>query len=265
MQNKTALITGATSGIGAEYAKRFAQMGYNLLITGRREEKINALAQEIRQAHHVEVEVVLAELSEKEGVQKVLNCMPGKQIEVLINNAGFGVNSLYQNANLAELEQLAKVNVLAPMEFIHAVLPGMLERHKGTIINVSSAGVYMIIPGNSVYTGAKAFLKYFTEALHLDLMNTGIQVMAVCPGLTHSDIFDRMGMDKSRQVDYGHIKWMSAQDVVDLSLKDLAKNKVISIPGFHTKFISRLMNMLPRKTFYNFMYNFSTKNFKHAD
>ena len=266
MSNKTAVITGATSGIGTAFAEKFAELGYELVITGRRKDTIEAIAAQMREKYGVNVEVILAELSKKEGIQKVVERIKGREIEILVNNAGFGVNSLYQVSDLAVMEQLAKVNVLAPMELIHAVLPGMVERGSGTIINISSESVYIIVPKNAVYSGAKAFLKSFTEGLHLDLMDTGVRVMAVCPGLTHTDFHEKMGMNKSRQTDRGQIKWMSPENVVEAALKDLEKGKVICIPGTHTKMLTHMLNLIPRKSYYKFMYNFSRKNFgKKAD
>jgi len=265
MQNKVAVITGATSGIGAAYASKFAQLGYDLVITGRRKEKIEAVATQIQQEYNVNVEIILAELSETEGLKKVIDFIKEKEIEVLVNNAGFGAKSLYQVSDLSVMERLAKVNVLAPMELIHAVLPGMVKRDRGTIINISSESVYMIIPQNAIYSGAKAFLKSFTEGLHMDLMDTGVKVMAVCPGLTHTDFHEKMGMDKSRQTNRGQIKWMSPEDVVDISLKDLGNGKVVCIPGNHTKILAHLLNIMPRKSYYKFMYNFSRKNFGKKD
>lgn len=266
MRNKTAVITGATSGIGEAFARKFAEQGYDLVITGRRQAKIDAVAEQIRQKYGVNVDVFLAELSEEEGVREVVSYIKGQEIEILVNNAGFGANSLYQISDLAVMEQLAKVNVLAPMELIHAVLPSMVERDKGTIINISSESVYMIVPKNAVYSGAKAFLKSFTEGLYLDLMGTGVRVMALCPGLTHTDFHEKMGMDKSRQTDRGQIKWMSPDEVVEIALNDLEKGKVICIPGKHTKMLTHMLNLMPRKSYYKFMYNFSRKNFgKKAD
>ncbi len=262
MQNKTAVITGSTSGIGAAYADKFAQQGYDLVLTGRRKEKIEEAAAWIRKKYNVKAEVVLAELSQPEGIQKVIDSMKGKTIEILVNNAGFGAVSLYQTADLKVMEQLAKVNVLAPMELIHAVLSGMVERGSGTIINISSESVYMIIPNNAVYSGAKAFLKSFTEGLYMDLMGTGVKVLAVCPGLTHTDFHEKMGMEKARQVNRGQIRWMSPEEVVELSLKDLEHGKVVSIPGNHTKILTHLLNMMPRKSYYKFMYQFSEKKLK---
>ncbi|MCI2106664.1 MAG: SDR family oxidoreductase [Intestinimonas sp.] len=261
MENKTACITGATSGIGAAFAEKFAQLGYNLVVTGRRKEKIEAEAERIRQNYRVSVEVILAELSEEEGIKRVTDSMKRREIEILVNNAGFGANSLYQVSDLSVMEQLAKVNVLAPMELIHAVLPGMVERGSGTVINISSESVYMIVPKNAVYSGAKSFLKSFTEGLHLDLMGTGVRVMAVCPGLTHTDFHEKMGMVKARQIDRGQIKWMSPGEVVETALRDLEKGKVICIPGTHTKLLTHILNQMPRKSYYKCMYQFSQKNF----
>lgn len=260
MPNEVAVITGATSGIGAAYANKLAQRGYDLVLTGRRKEKIEAVSAEIQQKYKVRVEVVLAELSEPEDIKKFVDFIKEKEIGVLVNNAGFGASSLYQESDLAVMEQLAKVNVLAPMELIHAVLPGMVKRGSGTVINISSESVYMIIPKNAVYSGAKAFLKSFTEGLHLDLMGTGVEVMAVCPGLTHTDFHEKIGIDKSRQTNRGQIRWMSPEEVVDISLRDLEKGKVVCIPGNHTKMLTRLLSMMPRKSYYKFMYNFSRKN-----
>lgn len=124
MQNKVAVITGATSGIGAAYASKFAQLGYDLVITGRRKEKIEAVATQIQQEYNVNVEIILAELSETEGLKKVIDFIKEKEVEALVNNAGFGAKSPYQVSDLSVMERLAKVNVLVPMELIYAVLPG---------------------------------------------------------------------------------------------------------------------------------------------
>jgi short-subunit dehydrogenase len=259
MQNKIAVVTGATSGIGAAYAKRFASQGYDLVITGRRKEKIEAFAGDIRREHHVSVDVVLAELSEKEGIHKVIEQMQGKQIEILVNNAGFGISSLFQGCDLDNAEQLASVNVIAPMELIHAVLPEMVAKKSGTIINISSTSVYMIIARNAVYSGAKAFLKSFTEGLHLDLMGTGVKVQAVCPGLTRSDFHEKMGVKRSGNQKKSFARWMTPEEVVDCSLRDLKKNKVICIPGRQTKVITGVLGMLPKKNYYRTMYSISQK------
>lgn len=259
MEKKTAVITGATSGIGAAYAKRFAGQGYDLIITGRRKEKIEALAENIRKEYHVDVKVILAELSEKEGIHKVIGAMQEKQVEILVNNAGFGANGLFYECDLKVAEQLATVSVIAPMELIREVLPDMVKRKSGTIINISSESMYLIVPKNSVYSGSKAFLKTFTEGLYVDLIGTGVRVLAVCPGLTHTDFHEKMGMEKSRQTNKGIVSWMAPEEVVSCSLKDLRKGRVVCIPGLHTKLMTHMLSLFPRKMYYKTMYRLSQK------
>lgn len=261
MENKIAVITGATSGIGAAYAARLARDGYDLIITGRRKEKIEQLANKISDEQHVKVEVVIAELSNEEGIQRLVDIIKERNVEILVNNAGFGVSCLYQDCDLNIMEQMARVNILASMRLIHTVLPGMLERQKGTIINISSESAFLIIRKNSVYSGSKAFLKSFSEGLHMDLMNTGINVQVVCPGLTRTDFHQRMGIDITKKKDSGLINWLTPEDIVNASLKDLKKNKVICIPGINTRFLIRLLGLLPRKLYYQVSYNFSQKRF----
>lgn len=261
MESRIAVITGATSGIGAAYARKFAEQGYDLIITGRRKEKIEKAGQELREKYGVNIDIILAELSGKEGIHKVAEFIQEKNIEVLVNNAGFGVTGLYHEADLTKMEQLVKVNILAPMQLIYEVLPGMIRRKKGSIINISSEGIYMIVPGNAIYSSAKAFLKTFTEGLHMDLKETGVRVLAVCPGLTHTDFHEKMGMEKSRQVNKGMIQWMSPEKVVEASLKDINKGRVISIPGVHTKILAAIFSRLPRVLYYHILYQFNKRHF----
>lgn len=259
MKNKTAVVTGATSGIGEAYAQKLAEQGYDLIITGRRKEKIEALAETIRQKFQVRADIVLAELSEEEGIQKVIEKTKERQVEVLVNNAGFGANSLFYNCDIQVAKQLANVNIIAPMELIRAVLPDMVKRNSGIIINISSESAYMIVPKNSVYSGAKAFLKTFTEGLHADLTGTDVKVLAVCPGLTHTDFHEKMGMEKARQINRGIIRWMSPEEIVACSFKDLQKGKVICIPGIHTKLMTCILSLIPRKLYDKAMYHMSRK------
>ncbi len=262
MEGKTAVITGATSGIGAAYAARYAKDGCNLIITGRRKERIETFAEKLENEYKVDVEVVLGELSEDEDVQRLLEKISHRQVDILINNAGFGESSLFQSCELNVMEQMVKLNVLAPIKLIRAVLPSMVERGSGTIINISSESAFLSIPKNSVYSGCKSFLKSFTECLHLDLMNTRIKVQVLCPSFTKTDFHEKMGMDKSRQKNKGLIRWLSPDDVVDISLKALQKDKVVCKTGIHSKLIIWIMGLLPRRMYYKFVYSFSQKNFQ---
>lgn len=259
MEGKTAVITGATSGIGAAYALRFAREGYDLVITGRRRAVIEEFAQKLRQTQGRKVDVVLAELSQPDGVEKLIETIRHRRVEVLVNNAGFGINSFYQESDLKTMEQVVAVNVSTPMKLIHALLPGMVQRGRGIIINISSESAYLSIPKNSVYSGAKAFLLSFTEGLHLDLLNTGVKVQVVCPGLTRTDFHEKMGMKKGKQRNRGLIHWLSPEKVVEIAMKDLEKNRVISIPGIHTKLTLKLAKMLPKNYYYKLAGMFNQK------
>lgn len=250
MGNKIALITGSTSGIGAAFSRKFASSGYDLIVTGRRADKINRLADEIRQKYGLKVEVIIAELSDQNDVNALIEKVKDRNINILVNNAGFGYNARFHEGDMAIYENMINVHVLATLQLIHALLPGMIKRGNGSIINVSSDSAYLSIPTNSVYTGTKAFIKRFTETLYLDLIGTGVKVQALCPGLTRTDFHEKMGMDKRRQVNRGFIKWMSPDQVVDIAVKDLEKGKVVCIPGIHEKVLIKMMSSMPR-----FLYN----------
>ncbi len=256
---KTALITGATSGIGAAFAEEFARRGYDLIITGRRKEKINKLADEMSRKYNINVEVIIIELSNKQEVEKLVEKVKNQNIDVLINNAGFGIKSSYYESNFEKWERMLDVHVTCPMKLVHAVLPNMKERGSGTIINVSSLSALLFIPENCIYSATKSFLKVFTETLHLELRGAGIRVQALCPGFTKSDFHEKMGMDKSRQVNKGLMKWQTPQEVVDISLKYLEKDKIICVPGFSTRAMVFLLSLLPRS-----VYNKIVSNNKHS-
>lgn len=264
---KTALITGATSGIGKEFARRFAALSYNLIITGRRENKINMVAEEIRKEFNVSVEVIIVELSDANELEKLIKTVENRDIDVLVNNAGFGLNAFYDEQDIDGLLKMEAVHVKAPMKITHTVLKGMMERNNGTIINVSSDGAFLLAPKNTIYSATKAFLKTFTECLNLEMKTKGknVKLQALCPGLTRTDFHGKMGMDKSRQVDRGMIKWNTPKFIVDCSLDALSKDKVVCIPGAKTKVLIGFLNLLPRKSYYKFMINFFKKNFNKKE
>ncbi len=250
--SKTAVITGATSGIGAAYARRFAQQGYDLIITGRKKEVIQKQADDISAKNKVKVTVVIAEFSKDSDVQKVLDAVKGRDdIEVLINNAGHsGYDRHFEDLDIAEHENLVKVHVIAAMRLISLVLPGMIKRQQGSIINVASIAGYMPVPGLSVYCGVKAFLKLYTQSLHLELMDKSIKVLALCPGYTDTN----WGMDYFSQRlkdEAGKLKAMDPEKVVDYSLKALDKNKWVCVPGMSNRVMTRLFPSFPAGMYYS--------------
>jgi short-subunit dehydrogenase len=247
-----ALITGATSGIGEAFARRFAHQGYNLIITGRRKEKINRLAHDLTQTCAVNVEVIISELSNPGDVdalaQKVRDT---ENLDILVNNAGFTTKRYFLHEDREGQEKMVQVHVVTPMKLTYAALPNMIAQGKGAIINVSSLGAFTPFPTTATYSGTKAFLVVFTESLHLELAGTNVKVQALCPGFTRTDFHERIGMDKSKQKNVGIIRWMSPEKVVHISLRCLKKNKVICVPGFWNKVLRFATHkLLPRSLYY---------------
>lgn len=251
-EKQIALITGATSGIGEAFGRRFGAEGYDLIITGRRQEKINRLANKLARTYNAKVEVVIAELSDPSDVdalaQRITNT---KDLDILVNNAGFGTTKYFHNEDLKGQQNMVQVHVLAPMKLAHSAIPSMIARGKGVIINVASLNAFDPLPTAATYGGTKAFLSTFSEAIHMELAGTGLKVQALCPGFTRTDFHERIGIDKSKQKNVGIIRWMSPEKVVDISLKCLKKNQVICIPGLWNRILLfSLPRLLPRSLYY---------------
>lgn len=250
--NKTACITGATSGIGAAFAEEFARQGYDLLITGRRQPKINHFAEKIRQQYHVGVEVVIADFSD----EKVIDLLGNKiskitNLEILVNNAGYGSEGSFCEEK--SQEQMAKLHVCssAAIKLCHAVLPNMIARGKGKIINVSSLSACFPAPGAAMYSATRAFLVSFTESLYLELKGTGVQVQVLCPGTTKTEFHEKLGFDPDNYYqNRGMMRILIPEQVVEASLINLKKDKVICIPGLFNYFSWVIFKIIPRKLTY---------------
>jgi short-subunit dehydrogenase len=249
--SKTAVITGATTGIGAAYARRLAKDGYNLVITGRRKEIIQKLTDDIVKQYGIKIDLVIAELSDDNDFQKLVDVIKTKEdIEFLINNAGYsGYDKYFDESDVADHEKMIKVHQIIPMRLISLVLPGMIKRHSGNIINVSSMAAFTPFSCCSVYCSTKAFLKTYTESLYFELKDKGIKVQALCPGWTQTD-FGKSHYSKEIYAKMIKQAAMSPERVVDYSLNCLKKNKVVSIPGFTNKMVVKLFPSLPRGMYY---------------
>ncbi len=250
LSRRLAIITGATSGIGKAYAEYFAAHEYDLLITGRRRELIHRVAADLKNSYQVNVEVVIADLSRDLDLSLLLQIL-GKQknIEVLVNNAGYGMDSRFSEDEIDHQMAMLKVHVDAPVLLVKKVLPVMMENKTGIIINVSSLAAYMPTASNAMYTGTKSFLKNFTESLHLDVSNYGIKVQCLCPGFTHSD-FHRNHNTSGEVEKYGQVNWMNPSQVVEYSIYCLNKGQVICIPGLLNRFTRSLVTVIPRSLYY---------------
>jgi short-subunit dehydrogenase len=240
MSSKTALITGATVGIGAAFAEHLAKLGHDLVIVARDEAKLQERAESWSAQYNVHVEPLRADLSLASDLAKVEKLLHNSKIDVLINNAGFGINKSFLVSSIDDEDALLEVLVRAPMRLSHAVLPAMMARKEGIIINVSSVAGW--IAGGS-YSAAKSYLTVLTESLDRELRGTGVQIHALCPGFTRTEFHQRGRM---RMAGLPKFMWLSAERVVAEAWKSAAKGEVISVPGWPYKILSSFSRFGPR-------------------
>jgi uncharacterized protein len=258
--SRTAFITGASSGIGAAFARRLATEGYNLVLHGRRRHLLEVLCTSLAQAHGITARYLVAELADQEDLHRVeeeVRSIP--DLELLINNAGSSSVLAFGEEPIDGQEAMIRVHIIAAMRLAHSAIPGMLQRGRGAIINVSSVAGFVIAPGSAVYCAAKAFLTNFTESLHLELSARGISVQALCPGYTRTDFHERLGFDVSGDFFEG---FMTAERVVEASLRDLRRGKIVSVPGLKYRLATVLIRLLPRRLLYKIVLTFRVKQHK---
>ena len=245
---RTAFITGASSGIGASFARRFARDGYNLILHGRREVLLKGLCEDLARTCGVKTEYLLGELSNPDDIRRLeerIRTIP--DLSVLVNNAGSATINHFSEEEIDGQEAMIRVHTIAPIRCTHAALPGMMARHEGTIINVASTAGFMVSPGSAVYCAVKGFLISFSESLHLEVKTSGVRVQALCPGFTRSDFHERLGYRVGKEFFRG---FFSPDFVVAESLRDVAKGKVVSIPGWRYKASVAIRRLLPGRVMY---------------
>jgi short-subunit dehydrogenase len=237
----TALVTGATSGIGAGFADRYARLAHNLVLVARDETRLHAMADELRARWHVDVEVLAADLSLDDECARVEERLADatRPIDVLVNNAGYSLGVDIVESDVEAEDQMLRVLTRAPLRLTKAALPGMLARDRGTIITVAS--VAGLISYNS-YGAAKAWTVKFSQALSLRLADTGVRAIALCPGLVHTEFHQRSGVDASAAPAF---MWLTVDRVVDECLRDLAKGKTISVPSRRYRLLVGIGTRLP--------------------
>ncbi len=244
----TAMVTGASSGIGEVYARRLAAGGHDLLLTARRAERLEALARELEAEHGVAVEVFPADLADADSLRRLEERVAGgPALALLINNAGFGVPGLVADVDPDRQEAMIDVHLVATVRLCRAALPAMVRAGGGAVINVSSVAAFLPTPRGAVYSATKAFLNLFTEALDAELAGTGVRVQALCPGFTHTGFHDTPEYDFDRS-SVPRWLWMSSEQVVDISLSALQRRRVVVITGWRNRLLVILLRAPLLKT-----------------
>jgi short-subunit dehydrogenase len=238
----TALVTGASSGIGRALAERLARQGTHLVVVARDRARLERLAAELRAAHGVDVEVLVADLADRSQTGTVCERLADadRPVDLLVNNAGFGQERAFLDNDLAREEAALDVMVRAVMLTSHAAGRAMRARGHGAILNVSSVASFI---ANGSYSADKAYVTVLSEALAGQLYGSGVTVTALCPGLTRSEFHERARMDLPR-VPSGF--WIDADEVARQALADAAAGKVVSVPGAQWKVASTVLRALPR-------------------
>jgi len=245
-QEKTALITGASSGIGYELAKQCADDGYNLILVARDEKKLKASASELQMKYVVPVKTIVKDLSEPNAPTDIFNQLQKENVvvDVLINNAGFATYGAFSETELDDELNMIQVNLVSLMHLTKLFIKGMVKRKNGKIMNVASTAAFQPGPTMAVYYATKAFVLSFSEAIASELKGTGVTVTTLCPGPTESGFQKRAKLERVRLV---RTKLMEAETVARLGYKALMKGKAVEITGVRNKVIAESIRFTPRK------------------
>lgn len=243
--NRTALITGASSGIGAELAKIFAAGGYDLVLVARSGDSLDQLAAELQKNASIRVTVLAKDLSQPFTAEEIYTALQAQKIpvDILVNNAGYGTHGRFDRLDLGEELAMLEVNVLSLVKLTRLFLPGMVSRGYGRILNVGSTGSFSPTPLMASYGGSKAFVLFFSEALSEELKGTGVTVTALCPGVTRSGFQERSnvaGIPLLR----GPV--MTPREVAETGYRALVRGQAVIVPGFFNWLITFVVRISPR-------------------
>jgi short-subunit dehydrogenase len=242
-----AAITGASSGIGAAFARRLAADRYHLLLIARRRERLEQLAAELSRQHGVQVETLPADLARGTDIARVTQRIGElDRLTLLVNNAGFGTVGRFAEVSASSQTDMIRLHTEAPARLTRAALPAMLARRHGAIINVASTAAFFALPGNATYCATKRFLVTFSEALGIELAGRGVSTQALCPGFTRTEFHTTEPFQASgkRPPQTPAFLWMTPEEVVACSLRALGR-EVVCIPGAVNKLIARLPAFIP--------------------
>jgi len=242
------LITGASAGIGAAFARAYASRGWDVALTARRVERLEGLAAELRERHHVEAYAIAADLADPaapDALVAALQQQAGRSPDGLVNNAGYGLPGAYAKTRWEDQAAFIQVLATAPAALTHKLLPSMVERGFGRIIQVASlAGIMPGAAGHTLYAPVKAFLIKFAQSLNLECAGTGVHVSALCPGFTYSEFHDVNGTRSSVSTMPAWM-WAKAEPVVEEAIAAVERNQAVFVPGGVNKILATLGRVLP--------------------
>jgi short-subunit dehydrogenase len=241
----TSLVTGASSGLGAEFARHLAARGSNLVLVARSADRLAALADELRARHRVTATALPADLSLADEVSRVAAAAAATQIDVLVNNAGFGTFGTFAGLDADREHDEVMVNAVAVVDLTHAVLPGMLARRRGGIITVASSIAFQPSPRQAVYGATKAFALAFSEALWAETRGSGVRILALCPGPVATGFVANLG-DQAAASSSIYRHTASPPDVVKAGLRGFDRDAMTVIPGLRTRFMAQGHRFVPR-------------------
>jgi len=240
----TAMVTGASSGIGRALAVRLAADGTDLVVVARRRDRLEELAEELSSAHHVRVEVLVADVTDTAQLATVEDRLRSGEppVDLLVNNAGLGAQGAFADIPLDWQESQIRLNVLAPVRLSHVALEGMLRRGRGGILNVSSIAGLQPMPNLATYAATKAYLSSFSHALHEEVRHRGVTVTALLPGFTRTEFHDAAGMNRSI---VPKAAWMDADTVARAGLRAVARGRAQCVPGLGYRVLSVVSGLTP--------------------
>jgi hypothetical protein len=228
----TSVVTGASSGIGAAIATELASRGHSLTLVARREERLRTLATELTSAHGVAAEVIVADLGKPEGREQMVEELRGRArvVEVLVNNAGFGHQADFATSPRERMMEMVDLNVGAVVDLTSRFLTGMVDRGRGSVINVASTAAFQPLPGSAVYAASKSFVLSFSEAIRTELRGTGVTVTAVCPGPVKTEFTEVAGFGGVEDRTPSAV-WMSAEEIARHAVDGAANDRRVVVPG----------------------------------
>jgi short-subunit dehydrogenase len=240
----TALVTGASAGIGRAFAEELAARHHDLVLVARDGARLDALAKSLTGAHGVAAEVLAADLLDRDQLARVEARLQrvDAPVELLVNNAGFGTYGRFVERDLDHEVDEVELNVVALLRLTHVALQAMEARQAGAILNVASIAAYQPSPNSATYGATKAFVRSFTHAVHEEARGTGVRVMLVCPGYTHTEFHERAGLGPSKVPE---LAWSSPREVAQTALRDLERGRSVSIAGVLNQTAAALSSVAP--------------------